>query len=56
MNCMQCGEYATHFCEGVCVPCYDQNQEILDHWNAEFDWWNSMTPKQQDDRISIELT
>lgn len=50
-DCPQCGEPAELFCEGVCVPCCDENQVALDQHNAAYDRWECLTDCQRDDEI-----
>ncbi len=48
-TCGQCGdaEFAEQFRDGVCVYCWQDNQNALDVHNAEHDRWERMTDEQR---------
>ena len=51
MSCDQCGEEAKEFREGVCAPCWEENQGKLDLHNAEYARWQHMSDGERMDAI-----
>lgn len=51
MNCPQCGHEASQFREGVCLECWEDNQNRLDLHNHEFDRWERMSDAERGDAI-----
>ena len=49
--CPQCGRAESHFREGVCVYCCQQNQQEINRFRAEQVYWNSLTEQQKDSEI-----
>ena len=50
-NCSQCGHLTATLNEGCCEICREQNQRELDLHNAQYDWWQSLTPAERDAQI-----
>lgn len=45
--CSQCGVEHYVFREGVCIICWQNNQDALDLHNVEYDGWQKMTDAER---------
>ncbi len=50
--CIQCGLESEKFEQGYCVGCYEERQNELGVFNAQYDYWNSLTVKEQWEKIN----
>lgn len=49
--CPQCEGDTEQLHEGYCQSCRDENQNNLDRHNFEFDYWETLTDKERDNKI-----
>jgi len=55
-RCPQCGDETETLHEGYCEFCCHENQEQLDHHNAGYDRWQSLTGQQREDAIKRAMS
>ncbi len=55
-ECQQCGVEHHVFREGVCIICWQNNQDDLDVYDAEFDRWQKMTDHERIEAIRAACT
>jgi len=49
--CPCCGHDTEQLTEGYCLGCFQDRQLALDMFNAEYDYWHSLTDAEKEDRI-----
>lgn len=51
--CPQCGEWRERidFEQGVCLDCFEANQDDLDRCSIEYELWKTMSDRERDEAI-----
>jgi len=49
--CPQCGNFCDEFVEGYCATCFEENQQLLGRFYAEYDHWKKLSDKEKDSAI-----